>query len=178
MDDRRRSAVVAVQRSISLIVRNARSSVLGRHVAGLVGVTLRDVDVAILPYIHRSQPVRVSDLAQMLHREIPTVSRHLSTLDREGLIVRQPHAEDGRSILVSLSPLGEEVFRTTLGSWLETIDEILDTWDDERIVEFSDELAKFAALLAEFVYELGLRPRTPGGNSVITSASRSDSGPT
>src|ERR1035437_6417502 len=92
----READIARIQHSVSLIVRNVRSQSLGRYVASRVGVSFGDFYYGILPYIYRSQPVRPSDLAQMLRLELTTVSRHLATLVRQGLVSRQPHPDDKR----------------------------------------------------------------------------------
>lgn len=160
MDDGRRDLIVRVQRSVSRVVRNARSAALGRRVSGAVGVTLNDVYVAMLPYIHRAQPVRISDLARMLRLEVTTVSRHVSALEGHGLVDREPDGGDGRSMLISLSALGEEVFTTTLDSWIEVLDEILDDWDGPALLTLTDELERFSRSLATFVSDLDDGPVT------------------
>jgi DNA-binding MarR family transcriptional regulator len=135
--------------------------VLAKHVSGRVGVSLGDVYHGILPYIARSQPVRISDLAQMLQLEVPTVSRHLAVLDRLGMVTRTPHPDDGRSTLVSLSPNGEAVLKETLASWIATLDDVMGDWEDPAVIEFSAALAEFSESLATLVQRLNDRGELP-----------------
>lgn len=48
------------------------------------------------------------DLARWAVVEQPTMANTLNRMERDGLIVRSPDPTDGRSMLISLSPLGRE----------------------------------------------------------------------
>src|SRR5258708_1826964 len=103
----RRRAIAEIQQAVSAVVRNVRQPSLGRLIGRRVGTSLTGPYPGILPYISRAQPVRVSDLAQLMQVEIPTVSRQLKSLAERGLIHREPHPDDGRSTLVSFTPKGK-----------------------------------------------------------------------
>jgi DNA-binding MarR family transcriptional regulator len=67
-------------------------------------------------------PYRMSQttLMQALSLTPGTVSVRIDRLVAEGLVVREPHAEDRRSVLVRLTPRGEEAFDDVVGAHLET----------------------------------------------------------
>jgi DNA-binding MarR family transcriptional regulator len=90
----------------------------------------------------------------MVQLEIPTVSRHLAILGQQGIIAREPHPVDGRSILVSLTPKGEAIFDATFQSWLTTIDEVSSGLNDDEVEEFSNYLLDFSRSLGLFVDRL------------------------
>jgi DNA-binding MarR family transcriptional regulator len=133
------------------VVRNVRQPRLGDFISRRVGISLGGPYPGILPYISRAQPVRVSDLAQLMQVEIPTVSRQLKSLSERGLITRAPHPDDGRSTLVSFTPKGRATFDLHFEAWLMTIDEVLADWPDNEVVEFANQLHRFAEALAAFV---------------------------
>jgi DNA-binding MarR family transcriptional regulator len=146
----RRRAVEEIQRAVSVVVRTVRSPGLARTVEQRVGTVVGGPQPGILPYISRAQPVRVSDLAQMMRVEIPTVSRQLKILAERGLIVRTPHPDDGRSSLVSFTPKGRATFDQLLEGWLDTLDEVVGDWSDEDVVAFGDQLHRFAEALTAY----------------------------
>lgn len=147
----RKADVARIQLAVSVIVRNIRSETVERYVADRAGVPFEDFHDGILPFIYRSQPVRISDLAQMMQLETTTVSRRLTSLDKQGIIRRDPHPVDGRSTLVSLSPKGEAIFSATSKSWLATFDEVLADWDDSAVIAFSKYLLVFSKSFAALV---------------------------
>jgi DNA-binding MarR family transcriptional regulator len=87
----------------------------------------------------------------MMQLETTTVSRRLTSLDKQGIIRREPHPIDGRSTLVSLSPKGEAIFSATSKSWLATFDEVLADWDDSAVIAFSKYLLVFSKSFAALV---------------------------
>ena len=52
-------------------------------------------------------PLRLSDLARREAVSVPTMSRVLTALDEQGLVVRTPDPQDARGVLVTLSVEGE-----------------------------------------------------------------------
>jgi DNA-binding MarR family transcriptional regulator len=147
----RRRAVEDIQRAVSVVVRTVRSPALARTVEQRVGTAVDGPQPGILPYISRAQPVRVSDLAQMMRVEIPTVSRQLKILSERGLIARTPHPDDGRSSLVSFTPKGRATFDRLFEGWLDTLDEVVGDWADAEVVAFADQLHRFAEALTAYV---------------------------
>jgi len=53
-------------------------------------------------------PQTPSELASALGMAPTTVSSWIGRLEREGALTRTPNAEDGRSVIVELTPLGHE----------------------------------------------------------------------
>lgn len=52
-------------------------------------------------------PLRLSELARREAVSVPTMSRVLTALDEQGLVVRTPDPQDARGVLVTLSAEGE-----------------------------------------------------------------------
>lgn len=52
-------------------------------------------------------PLRLSELARREAVSVPTMSRVLTALDEQGLVVRTPDPQDARGVLVTLSREGE-----------------------------------------------------------------------
>jgi DNA-binding MarR family transcriptional regulator len=52
-------------------------------------------------------PLRLSELARREAVSVPTMSRVLTALDEQGLVVRTPDPQDARGVLVTLSGDGE-----------------------------------------------------------------------
>jgi DNA-binding MarR family transcriptional regulator len=70
----------------------------------------------VLRLIGRSPRVMPSELAELLHLDRGTLSGILARLASQKLLVRAPHPEDGRSVLMRLSARGRALDRETLGT--------------------------------------------------------------
>lgn len=57
----------------------------------------------------RMEPHRLADVAGMSRAAVSNLVRPLCD---QGMLVREPHPEDGRAVLLSLTPLGREVTNT------------------------------------------------------------------
>jgi MarR family transcriptional regulator, organic hydroperoxide resistance regulator len=70
----------------------------------------------VLRILGRTPRVMPSELAELLHLDRGTVSGVLDRLVDQQLIVRRPHPEDGRSVLVELSARGKLLDREAAGT--------------------------------------------------------------
>ena len=63
--------------------------------------------LSALVMIERFGPIRVGDLAQRERVAAPSMTRTLAGLVAAGWVQREPDPEDGRSFMVTLTPVGE-----------------------------------------------------------------------
>lgn len=100
---------------------------LARHAGGSAST---GAQFSVLAVVARSGPLRLSEL---VHREgmHPTMlSRTLSGLERDSVIVREVHPEDGRAVVVRVTKEGADLCgrikhrqAALVASWTETLDE-------------------------------------------------------
>ena len=90
------------------IVRTSRR--LRQEAAGAVG-ELTPTSAAALVTVERRGPLTPSELAEIERVKRPTATRTLRVLSEAGLVERAPDPEDGRSALVSITPVGRERLR-------------------------------------------------------------------
>jgi len=64
------------------------------------------LQLSALVTVEQCGPLRLSDLARREAVTAPTMSRVLSALDEQGLVVRNPDPQDARGVLITLSKLG------------------------------------------------------------------------
>jgi len=89
--------------------------------------------------------MRVSELADLLHTDISTVSRQVSSLVDLQFVTRGPDPDDGRAQALSLSDQGRELLadiRASRDVWLQGV---LADWSDEDVRRFSTHLQHFAS---------------------------------
>lgn len=64
------------------------------------------LQLSALVTVETAGPLRLSELARREAVTAPTMSRVLSALDEQGLVVRSPDPQDARGVLITLSELG------------------------------------------------------------------------
>lgn len=90
-------------------------------------------------------PMRVSDLAEVLHSDVSTVSRQVSTLVDLDFVTRGPDPDDRRAQALTLSDGGKSLLtaiRTSRDVWLQ---DVLSDWPDDDVRHFSAHLQHFAS---------------------------------
>jgi DNA-binding MarR family transcriptional regulator len=107
-------------------------------------------------YLLRKGPSRASDLASHLNLDLSTVSRHVASLHRQGLVDRSPDPADGRASLLELTGSGETVLRRAMDQRRELLTAALSSWTaDERttlatlLARLDDDLVTAISALAE-----------------------------
>ena len=75
------------------------------------GVDLTPEQWMVLVRLWQNEGVTQSALADRTFRDLPTMSRILTTMERNGLVVRRKDVSDGRARLVYLSDLGRSLRR-------------------------------------------------------------------
>jgi DNA-binding MarR family transcriptional regulator len=93
----------------------------------------------------KAAPLRVSALAEVLHSDVSTVSRQVSTLVDLGFVVRGPDPDDGRAQALSLTDEGSRLLtaiREDRDRWLQGL---LADWSDDDVASFTTHLRHFAS---------------------------------
>ena len=102
-------------------------------------------------------PMRVSALAEVLHSDVSTVSRQVSTLVDLGFVRRGPDPDDGRAQALSLTDEGSTLLtaiREGRDRWLQGL---LADWSDDDVTAFSAHLRHFASDLEASLPPITLR---------------------
>ena len=77
--------------------------------------------MAVLGLLFRRGDQTIGELARLEHVQPPSMTRTVTCLEGDGLVVRRPHATDGRVVIVSLADRGRAVVladRTRRDAWL------------------------------------------------------------
>jgi MarR family transcriptional regulator for hemolysin len=77
-------------------------------------------------------------LAQYLSIEGPTLSRHLETMERRGLVVRTRNGTDRRAATVTLTPDGERMYETVEAIALKSQQQMLQGLSDDDITQLGE----------------------------------------
>lgn len=111
--------------------------------------------MAVLHEMHLLGTVRPSDLAAQMHLDLSTISRHLHSLEQQGMIQRTPDPADARAQRISLTARGSEVLTRLLEHRAATIRDAIAHWpqDDRRT------LRQILSRLAEDLSRVNEPPR-------------------
>jgi DNA-binding MarR family transcriptional regulator len=101
----------------------------------------------LLKAIAADGPMRVTDLASRTNLDTSTVSRHIATLGRAGLVEREPDPADGRAQLVALSSRGREQLHNAFQRRRELLATALEDWTPDDLDDFHRLLATFIAAI-------------------------------
>jgi DNA-binding MarR family transcriptional regulator len=102
---------------------------------------------ALLEQISASGPLRAAYLADSTATDPSTISRHVASLVKSGLIERRADPIDGRASLLVSTAAGDAIVAKHLQRRNQWLKEMLDPWPE-------DDLVRFGQLMQNFVTHL------------------------
>ena len=108
------------------------------------GLDLHLSEAHLVGDLHRVGPLSQRDLSQRLHLAKSTVSRLVSQLVARGWVERRASPSDGRTVLVALTPNGDEVAKRLTRARGRRFDSLLAAIPSERRHEAMRALAELA----------------------------------
>ncbi|MEY9895798.1 DNA-binding MarR family transcriptional regulator [Catenulispora sp. MAP12-49] len=130
----------------ALLQRRNRAHLYGAMLKA-AGLDLDDALYPLLSAVARISPARVADVAEAVGIAHTTASRHLTELEKRGLVKRSPDPSDGRVAIIELTDEGTRAVAAMRGELRRQIGAALADWPDERLAVFARDLAAFAAAL-------------------------------
>ncbi|HWF16747.1 MAG TPA: MarR family transcriptional regulator [Acidimicrobiales bacterium] len=131
--------------ALQTVARSITQVRLHERLLRLAGVRLDRAGATLLfKLAARGDSLRVTDLAEILGVDTPTVTRKVQQLERDEMVVRQTDPDDRRASRIRLTPAGRrtiERVRKARRAWLE---EVLGDWDGGDLSELADLLTHFA----------------------------------
>lgn len=147
----------AFQHEVAVFARRAEQTRLG----GL-GPARNSMDRAaylLLSRLDVGGPTGVKALAAGMGIDSSTVTRQVAPLVDAGLVRRAPDPEDGRAVLLHLTPPGRERLDEVRASRRALIALLTEDWSEQERADFRALLARFNAAIARFHGgDLGPRP--------------------
>lgn len=113
------------------------------------GDTIEPSQATLLYTLQCRGAMRMGDLAESMHLDASTVSRHVHHLGGLGLIEREPDPEDGRARIIALSPAGAASLRRTFDERRASITAALADWDDTDRERLRRDLVRLAGAFAD-----------------------------
>ncbi len=130
----------------------------------------RAAHVLLFPLV-RYGPQRQSALAEMVHADPSTISRHVALLVERGLVRRVADATDGRASNLVVTDAGRAVTATLRTEREALFDRVTADWTAQELATFTGHLHRFVDDLTAVLPELATLaqpdPLTPPGPSPI-----------
>ena len=119
----------------------------------------RAAHVLLFPLI-RLGPLRQGALAEIVHADPSTVSRHVTLLVDRGLVRRVADAQDGRASQLVVTPAGETVLDQMLQERTALFARVTADWESDELRTFTRQLHRLVQQLTDHLPTLGA---TTGG---------------
>ncbi len=146
------SWVLELDEAVTRVSRAARSPRLHQLMGRRAKVNLGEHLHLTLAMLGSGQPLRVSDLANLLDVERSTVSRRVSELVEFGLVTRSVDPDDRRAAVLRLTKSGERALSRIQAAWHQTLLGLTAEWPVRRRTETTAGINRLAdsleALLA------------------------------
>lgn len=149
-----------LQHQVALFARRAEQTRLGG-----VGKLRNSMDRAAYLLLNRLDaegPMGVKALAASMGIDSSTVTRQVAPLVESGLVTRTTHPEDGRAVVLQLSPQGKVRLDEVRSSRRELMALLTEDWQEE-------ERETFCRLLTRFNVALSAQMAASGAASSDTS---------
>jgi DNA-binding MarR family transcriptional regulator len=112
--------------------------------------------LAVLHELRRLGTIRPSDLAAQMRLDLSTISRHLHSLERQGLVQRTADPDDARAQRISITTGGSDVLKRMMDRRAATIRDAIAHWpEDDRsalrglLRRLADDLSDVPASIVE-----------------------------
>ncbi|AEW96201.1 MULTISPECIES: MarR family winged helix-turn-helix transcriptional regulator [Streptomycetaceae] len=137
-----------LQHEVALFARRAEQTRLGG-----VGKARNSMDRAaylLLNRLDREGAMGVKALAEGMGIDSSTVTRQVAPLVESGLVKRTSHPEDGRAVVLALSPRGRARLEEVRASRRKLMAVVTDDWSEDEREMFCTLLARFNAALSDY----------------------------
>lgn len=158
---------VKVRQGFALLLQWSSRSEFRRYVFGPAAADLSPTDTALLEYLTKNGPLRLSDLAAQWGVTKSTMTPQVRRLEAKDLIDRRPDPADRRAILLATSAAGIDLQHRIGTAGAAAFDTILSTWPPEdremlgsMLVRFASELSAATPRLFQTAARTGPGPAT------------------
>ena len=107
------------------------------------------IDAHLLVRVREDGPLRASVLATSVGLDLSTISRRLTRLEHQGLLVRDSDPDDARASRLALSQAGQRALGDVIANRAAVLHDALAQWDVAARTELAALLRRLADDLAE-----------------------------
>lgn len=135
-----------LQHQVAVFARRAEQTRLGG--VGQVRNSMDRAAYLLLNRLDKEGPMGVKALAASMGIDSSTVTRQVAPLVDTGLVKRTSHPEDGRAVVLQLSPRGEARLNEVRSSRRDLMAELTGDWSAEERESFCTLLTRFNSALS------------------------------
>ncbi|MEU0578480.1 MarR family transcriptional regulator [Streptomyces griseoincarnatus] len=135
-----------LQHEVALFARRAEQTRLGG--VGQVRNSMDRAAYLLLNRLDKEGPMGVKALAASMGIDSSTVTRQVAPLVDTGLVTRTSHPDDGRAVVLQLSPRGQARLEEVRASRRQLMAELTEDWAPEEREEFCTLLTRFNGALS------------------------------
>lgn len=139
---------VTLEQALEGLFRLGSNRRFDRHQASAVGAVVTRAGYAVLRSLTDEGTLSVRELATACAMDMPTASRQISSLEKEGLVERHSVEGDGRRVEISMTSHGQDVYERTVEYRLEQLTSVLDDWSEEDRASLAEYAARLSRDLA------------------------------
>jgi DNA-binding MarR family transcriptional regulator len=148
-----------MQHQVALFARRAEQTRLGG--VGKVRNSMDRAAYLLLNRLDHQGPMGVKALAEGMGIDSSTVTRQVAPLVDSGLVKRTSHPEDGRAVVLALSPRGRTRLEEVRSSRQQLMAVVTEGWTEEEREVFCDLLGRFNNSLSAYLSSVG-QPESRG----------------
>jgi DNA-binding MarR family transcriptional regulator len=139
-------AIAQIQESLQIMSQSMNQVRAHEQLLQAAGVRLDKAGIALLFKLerHGDSPLRVTDLADLLGVDPPTVTRKVQQLERLGFVTREADAEDGRATRIQLTQAGRDSLDRVLAAHREFLARLFEPWSEKELTTFASMLKRFS----------------------------------
>jgi len=140
--------VSQVQGALQVVARSITQVRLHERLLRAAGVRLDRAGATLLHKLAAGgESLRVTDLAELLAVDAPTVTRKVQQLERDGLVTRHADPDDRRATRITLTAAGRRTLDKVLRARRAWLAHLLEGWDESELAVFATLLGRFSSSL-------------------------------
>ncbi|MFG2816716.1 MarR family winged helix-turn-helix transcriptional regulator [Streptomyces sp. NPDC048410] len=148
-----------LQHEVAVFARRAEQTRLGG--VGQVRNSMDRAAYLLLNRLDNEGPMGVKALAASMGIDSSTVTRQVAPLVDAGLVKRTSHPEDGRAVVLQLSPRGNTRLAEVRASRRQLMAELTEEWTPAERESFCDLLSRFNTALSA---RMAVQPQPPAAS--------------
>jgi DNA-binding MarR family transcriptional regulator len=139
-------AIVQIQGYLQIMSQSLNQVRAHEHLLKAAGVRIDKAGIALMFKLQRNgdAALRVTDLADLLGVDTPTVTRKVQQLEKLDFVVREADAEDGRATRIQLTQDGRDALERVLVAHREFLARVFTTWNNDDLTTFASMLERFS----------------------------------
>lgn len=145
-----------LQHQVALFARRAEQTRLGGF--GKARNSMDRAAYLLLNRLDREGPMGVKALADGMGIDSSTVTRQVAPLVESGLVDRTSHPDDGRAVVLALSPRGTQRLEEVRLSRRELMALVTQEWSEHEREMFCQLLDRFNVALSDYHATISARP--------------------